>query len=102
MECLTIFFSLLSMTSARYHWEKRKLNKRQGFTNCKGFENGMPDHIFLSSFHDTCTRYHGGNMKLNMRQGFTDCKGFENGMPDHVFLSSFHNTCTVSLGKKGN
>jgi hypothetical protein len=32
-----------------------KLNMRQGFTDCKGFENGMPDHVFLSSFHDTCT-----------------------------------------------
>jgi hypothetical protein len=100
MECLTIFFSLLSMIPARYHWEKRKLNKRQGFTDCKGFENGVPDHIFLSSFHDSCTRYHVGKMKLNMRQGFTDWKGFENGVPDHIFLSSFHDTCTVSLGKK--
>ncbi len=36
--------------------KKRKLNKRQGFTDCEGFENGMPDHIFLSSFHDSCTR----------------------------------------------
>ncbi len=49
------FFSLLSMIPARYHWEKRKLNKRQGSTDCKGFENGIPDHIFLFSFHDTCT-----------------------------------------------
>jgi len=27
----------------------------QGFTDCEGFENGMPDHIFRSSFHDSCT-----------------------------------------------
>jgi hypothetical protein len=37
---------------------------RHGFPYCKGFENGMPDHIFRSSFHDSCTRYHGekGNL----------------------------------------
>jgi hypothetical protein len=55
MECLGIFFSLLSMLPAWYDWEKRKLKKRQGFTDFKGFENGIPDHIFLFSFHDTCT-----------------------------------------------
>ncbi len=99
MECLTIFFSVLSMIPSRYHWEKRKLNKRQGFTDCKGFENGVPDHIFLSSFHDSCTRYHGGKMKLNMRQGFTDCEGFENGVPDHIFLSSFRFLALRSIGR---
>jgi len=56
MECLTIFFSLLSMIRAHgIMGGKMKLNMRQGFTDCKGFENGMPDHVFLSSFHDTCT-----------------------------------------------
>jgi hypothetical protein len=40
MECPGIFFFLLSMIPARYHWEKRKLNIGQGLTQCKGFENG--------------------------------------------------------------
>jgi hypothetical protein len=76
MECLTIFFSLLSVIPARYHWEKKETKLKAGFYWLEGFENGMPDHIFLSSFHDSCTR---GTRKLNMRQGFTYCKGFENG-----------------------
>jgi hypothetical protein len=70
MECLTIFFSLLSMIPAWYHWDKRKLNKRQGFTDCKGFENGMPDHIFLSSFHDSCTRHHWEKKEIKYEAGF--------------------------------
>ncbi len=32
MECPGIFFFLLSMIPARYHWEKRKLNMGQDFT----------------------------------------------------------------------
>ncbi len=69
---------------------------RQGFTNCKGFENGVPDHIFLCSFHDTCT-VSLGKKETKQEAGFTN---FENGVPDHFFLCSFHDTCTVSLGKK--
>ncbi len=65
-------------------------------------KNGMPYHIFLSSFHDLCTRYHGEKRKLNMRHGFPYCKGFENGMPDHIFRSSFHDSCTRYHGEKGN
>ncbi len=96
-----IFLSSLHDSCTWYHGGgKRKLNKRQGFPYCKGFEkNGMSRQFFLSSFHDTCT-VSLGKRKLNKRQGFTDWKGFENGVPDHIFLSSFHDTCTVSLGKK--
>jgi hypothetical protein len=47
-----------------------KLNMRQGFTDCKGFENGVPDHIFLSSFHDSCTRYHWEKKEMKYEAGF--------------------------------
>jgi hypothetical protein len=45
-----------------------KLNMRQGFTDCKGFENGVPDHIFLS--HDSCTRYHWEKKEMKYEAGF--------------------------------
>ncbi len=50
-------------------------------------KNGMPDHIFLSSFHDSCTRYHGEKRKLNMRHGFPYCKGFEKMECPGIFFS---------------
>ncbi len=50
-------------------------------------KNGMPDHIFLSSFRDSCTRYHEEKRKLNMRQGFPYCKGFEKVECPGIFFS---------------
>jgi hypothetical protein len=57
------------MLPAWYDWEKRKLKKRQGFTDFKGLENGIPDHIFLFSFHDTCT-VSWGKKEIKYEAGF--------------------------------
>ncbi len=45
-----------------------KLKERK--KDCKGFENGVPDHIFLSSFHDSCTRYHWEKKEMKYEAGF--------------------------------
>jgi hypothetical protein len=53
MECLTIFFSLLSM-----------------ILSVMVLKMGMPDHIFLSPFHDTCSRVSRGKKEIKYDAGF--------------------------------
>jgi len=59
MECLTIFFSLLSMIRAHgIMGEKTKLNMRHGFPYCKGFEKIECPGIFFSLLSMIPARYH--------------------------------------------
>ncbi len=66
----------------------------------KVLKNGMPDHIFLSSFHDSCTQYHGeGGEQGNTWQGFQHCTGLEKMECPGIFFPWYLHGI---IGKKGN
>jgi len=102
LECPGIFFSLLSMIPAGYHWEKKETKQKAGFYWLWRFWkwNAWPYFsLFFPWFVHTVSR---GKRKLNMRQGFTYCKGFENGNA-WPYFSLFFPWCLQGIkGKKGN